>query len=123
MLFDGHDITGYTPDRVTKRGISRTYQNIRLFKNMTSVENIMVGMHPHLRSGLLGSIFRNRGTMKEEQDAVAESKRLLAYVGLKGKGDYLSKEFIPMEINASLKLPARWQASQNCSCWTNPPRA
>ena len=44
-------ITGLSTDRVTKRGISRTYQNIRLFKNMTVVENILVGMHPHLRSG------------------------------------------------------------------------
>lgn len=91
ILLDSHNITGYSPDRVTKRGVSRTYQNIRLFKNMTSVENIMVGMHPHLRSGLLGSIFRNRATVKEEQDAVAEAKRLLSYVGLRGKGDFLSK--------------------------------
>jgi branched-chain amino acid transport system ATP-binding protein len=91
ILFDGHNITGYSPDRVTKKGISRTYQNIRLFKNMTSVENIMVGMHPHLRSGLLGGIFRNRGTNKEEAAAVEESTRLLNYVGLKGMGDYLSK--------------------------------
>jgi branched-chain amino acid transport system ATP-binding protein len=91
ILLDGYNITGYSPDRVTKKGISRTYQNIRLFKNMTSVENILVGMHPHLKSSLLGGIFRNRGTNKEEAAAVEESKRLLNYVGLKGKGDFLSK--------------------------------
>jgi branched-chain amino acid transport system ATP-binding protein len=91
ILLDGHEITGYSPDRVTKKGIARTYQNIRLFKNMTSVENIMVGMHPHLRSGLLGSIFRDPRTNKEEKDSVEESSRLLVYVGLKGKGDFLSK--------------------------------
>lgn len=91
ILLDGHNITGYSPDRVTKKGIARTYQNIRLFKNMTSVENIMVGMHPHLRSGLLGGIFRDPRTNKEEKDSVDEAKRLLAYVGLKGKGDLLSK--------------------------------
>jgi branched-chain amino acid transport system ATP-binding protein len=91
ILLDGHDITGFSPDRVTKKGIARTYQNIRLFKNMTSVENIMVGMHPHLRSGLLGSIFRDPRTNKEEKSSVEESSRLLGYVGLKGKGDYLSK--------------------------------
>ncbi len=91
ILLDGQDITGYSPDRVTKKGVSRTYQNIRLFKNMTSVENIMVGMHPHLKSGLLGGIFRTPATNREEAEAVKESKRLLAYVGLRGKGDYLSK--------------------------------
>jgi branched-chain amino acid transport system ATP-binding protein len=91
ILLDGHEITGYSPDRVTKKGIARTYQNIRLFKNMTSVENIMVGMHPHLRSGLLGSIFRDPRTNKEESASVEEANRLLAYVGLKGKGDFLSK--------------------------------
>jgi len=58
---------------------------------MTSVENIMVGMHPHLKSGLFGGIFRNRGTNKEEQAAVEESNKLLNYVGLKGKGDFFSK--------------------------------
>jgi branched-chain amino acid transport system ATP-binding protein len=91
ILLDGHEITGYSPDRVTKKGIARTYQNIRLFKNMTSVENIMVGMHPHLHSSLLGGIFRDPRTNKEEKDSVEESSRLLSYVGLKSKGDFLSK--------------------------------
>jgi branched-chain amino acid transport system ATP-binding protein len=91
ILLDGSNIAGYSPDRVTKKGIARTYQNIRLFKNMTSVENIMVGMHPHLRSGLLGGIFRDPRTNKEERETVEEAKRLLAFVGLKGKGDFLSK--------------------------------
>ena len=60
ILLDGKEITGLSPDRVTKMGISRTYQNIRLFKNMTAVENILVGMHPHLKSGLIGgSSLRN----------------------------------------------------------------
>jgi len=53
ILFNGRNITGLSPDRVTRLGISRTYQNIRLFKNMTAVENILVGMQPHLKSGVL----------------------------------------------------------------------
>jgi branched-chain amino acid transport system ATP-binding protein len=71
-------------------GISRTYQNIRLFKNMTAVENILVGMHPHLKSGLIGGILRNRSTVEEEKQAFEEARRLLRFVGLRGKGDMMS---------------------------------
>ena len=90
ILLEGKNITGLSPDRVTHLGVSRTYQNIRLFKNMTSVENILVGMHPHLKSGLLGSIFRDPGTMREEKAAVEEAKRLLQFVGLRGQGDMMA---------------------------------
>src|SRR5512136_2925808 len=65
IYLNGRNITGLSMDRVTKLGVSRTYQNIRLFKNMSSVENILVGMHPHLRSGIFGAIFRNKRTNQE----------------------------------------------------------
>jgi branched-chain amino acid transport system ATP-binding protein len=91
ILLEGEDIVGLTPDRVTRRGISRTYQNIRLFKNMTVVENILVGMHPHMKSGILGNIFRDPGTRREEKESVEEAKRLLQFVDLQGKGDLMSK--------------------------------
>jgi branched-chain amino acid transport system ATP-binding protein len=91
ILLDGMNITGLSPDRVTHRGIARTYQNIRLFKNMTAVENILVGMHPHLKSGMIGSIFHSPGTQREEKEAVEEANRLLQFVGLRGKGDLMAK--------------------------------
>jgi len=91
VIFKDRNITGLSPDRVTRLGISRTYQNIRLFKNMTAVENILVGMQPHLKSGLLGGIFRDRGTNREEKAAVEEANRLLYFINLKGKGDLLAK--------------------------------
>lgn len=91
ILLDGRNITGLSPDRVAHLGISRTYQNIRLFKNMTSVENILVGMHPHLKSGLIGGIIRDPRTRKEEKEAVEEARRILQFVGLKGKGDLMAK--------------------------------
>jgi branched-chain amino acid transport system ATP-binding protein len=91
ILFNDKNITGLSTDRVTRLGISRTYQNIRLFKNMTVVENILVGMHPHLKSGVLGAIFRDPGTKREEKAAVEEATRLLGFINLRGKGDLLSK--------------------------------
>jgi branched-chain amino acid transport system ATP-binding protein len=89
-LLDGKNITGLSPDRVTRLGVARTYQNIRLFKNMTSVENILVGMHPHLKSGLIGGVLRDPRTMREEKSSVEEAKRLLQFVGLRGKGDMMA---------------------------------
>jgi branched-chain amino acid transport system ATP-binding protein len=91
ILFKGRNITGLSPDRVTRLGISRTYQNIRLFKNMTAVENILVGMQPHLKSGLFGSIFRDPRTNREEKGAIEEANRILVFINLKGKGDLLAK--------------------------------
>jgi branched-chain amino acid transport system ATP-binding protein len=87
---DDRLLNGYSPDRITRFGIARTYQNIRLFRNMTALENILVGMHPHLRSGLLGGILRDPRTRKEEADAVEESRRLLRQMGLAGQGDMLA---------------------------------
>ena len=91
ILLESHNITGLSPDRVTHLGVSRTYQNIRLFKNMTSVENILVGMHPHMKAGLIGGIFRGPRTRQEEQDALTEARRILQFVGLKGRGDMMAK--------------------------------
>jgi branched-chain amino acid transport system ATP-binding protein len=90
ILLEGKEITGLSPDRVTHMGISRTYQNIRLFKNMTAVENILVGMHPHLKAGLIGAVLRDRRTVEEEKQAFEEARRLLKFVGLRGKGDLMS---------------------------------
>ncbi len=91
IIFDGHNITGLPTDRVVYHGIARTYQNIRLFKNMTAIENILVGMHPHLHSGLLGGILRNPRTQREEREAIEEARRLLQLVNLQGRGDILAK--------------------------------
>jgi len=91
ILLDGRNITGLSPDRVTHLGVARTYQNIRLFKNMTAVENILVGMHPHMRAGLIGSILRDPRTIREEREALEEARRLLRFVGLQGKGDMMAK--------------------------------
>ncbi len=91
ILFDGHSIVGLTPDRIVHMGIARTYQNIRLFANLTAIENILVGQHTHLKSGLVGAVLRLPSTMREEAAALAEARRLLNFVKLAGKGDFLAK--------------------------------
>jgi branched-chain amino acid transport system ATP-binding protein len=90
ILLERSSITGLSPDRVAHLGIARTYQNIRLFKNMTAIENILVGMHSHLKSGLIGGILHTPGTRLEEKEAIEETFRLLRFVGLAGKGDTLA---------------------------------
>jgi len=90
ITFDGQPIHRLRPDQVSHHGISRTYQNIRLFKSMTALENILVGQHNHLRATWLGAIVRTPAQRREEVDAHAEAQRLLEFVGLKGRGDSLS---------------------------------
>ena len=91
IALDGHMLVGLRPDRITRLGISRTFQNIRLFANMTALENIQVGEDPHLRAGIIGAIFRTRSVRKEEQETLEEARRLLRFVGLAGLGDLLAK--------------------------------
>jgi branched-chain amino acid transport system ATP-binding protein len=91
IVFNGRSIKGRTPDQIALRGISRTYQNIRLFSSMTTIENILVGMEPQLRSSWVGALFHAPSTMKEERDAVVEANRLLTFAGLRGKGDIMAR--------------------------------
>lgn len=89
--FNGHIIQGMTPDRITHFGISRTYQNIRLFANMTAIENILVGEHPRLKVFWMEALIRNSRFKKEEEQALEEANRLLHFVGLAGMGDQLAR--------------------------------
>jgi ABC-type branched-subunit amino acid transport system ATPase component len=79
------------PDEVTERGISRTFQNIRLFANMTAVENILIGMHCRLHASPLGAILRTPSVKAEERQARAKARAILGYVGLEGKESEIAK--------------------------------
>ncbi len=85
VVFDGHDITGKPPHAVTERGIGRTFQNIRLFQDMTSLENVLVGMHCRLRGGIVGSILHTRRVKHEEAGAQRRAEELLEYCSLGGR--------------------------------------
>ena len=82
VTFDGTEIAGLPPHRVTELGIGRTFQNIRLFQTMSSLENVMVGMHCRTKGGVIRSILRTPGVRREERDSRAKAKEILRYVGL-----------------------------------------
>ena len=91
ILFDGARINGRPPDQITRAGISRTFQNIRLFNNMSAIENVMVGQEPHLKSTWIGAILGLPFTREEDVMSEDRASELLQFVGLAGKGDMLSK--------------------------------
>jgi branched-chain amino acid transport system ATP-binding protein len=91
MIFDGKDITGTPPSSITALGIARTFQNIRLFANMTALENVLVGQHCRLRSGLLGIVVRSPAVRQEEAEAREKAVRLLKFVRLTGAADDMAK--------------------------------
>jgi branched-chain amino acid transport system ATP-binding protein len=82
IVLNGEDVTGKPPHAITERGIGRTFQNIRLFHNMTARENVMVGMHARLQGGIVKSVLRTPGVKKEERRATERARELLAYCGL-----------------------------------------
>jgi branched-chain amino acid transport system ATP-binding protein len=87
VLFDGRDIAGSPPHTATERGIGRTFQNIRLFQQMTSLENVLVGMHCRLKGGILGSILGTPKVRREEREAHERAAELLDYCGLSRRQD------------------------------------
>jgi branched-chain amino acid transport system ATP-binding protein len=82
ILFDGVEVVDLPPHAITALGIGRTFQNIRLFAQMTAVENVLVGMHCRLRSGIIGSILRTGRVKREEEEARERARELLVYCGL-----------------------------------------
>ena len=91
VLFDGKRINGLSPDRITKLGIARTFQNLRLLANMTARENVLVGRHCLTREGVVSSVIRGPRFRREERESFQRAAELLEFVGLAGKGDELAR--------------------------------
>jgi branched-chain amino acid transport system ATP-binding protein len=99
--FDGHTLFSdglgsekanwLRPDQVTAHGITRTFQNIRLFANMTALDNVLIGMHCRLKSSPLGAVLRLPSVTREENEARAKARDLLDYVGLRGQSPVTAK--------------------------------
>ena len=91
MIFDGRDITGTPPSRITSLGIARTFQNIRLFSNMTALENVLVGEHSRMKANLIGVVLRTSAVRREEELAREKAMGLLKLVNLHRSYDETAK--------------------------------
>ncbi len=111
MVFDGKDITKLKPFQITALGIARTFQNIRLFANMSAIENVLVGEHVRLHSNLVGQIIRDPATMKEEANARAKALDMLEFVGLRREDANVTAKNLPYGLQRRLEI-ARALASE-----------
>jgi branched-chain amino acid transport system ATP-binding protein len=91
FAFNGESLTGSKPHRVAASGIARTFQNIRLFANMTALENVMVGRHVRTRAGVIGAMLRTAATRREEAAITRRARELLSYVGIARHADVLAR--------------------------------
>ena len=91
MVFAGAHLTGAKPHAVAKAGIARTFQNIRLFDNMTALENVMVGRHVRTHAGVFGAMLRDQTTRAEETAIRQRAKELLDYTGIVQHAQMLAK--------------------------------
>jgi branched-chain amino acid transport system ATP-binding protein len=125
IWFGGQRIDGLTPDRVAAAGINRTYQTIRLFRNLTAIENILVGMHIHLRSTWYGAVLNTRATRDDEARAHDDAHRILDFVGLRGRGDVVARDLAygeqrRLEVARALATRPRMLMLDEPMCGMNP---
>jgi branched-chain amino acid transport system ATP-binding protein len=103
IVFDEQSLLGLAPDQITATGISRTYQNIRLFPTMTAIENILVGRHPRLKTNWIDAVLHTSRYSNDEVDALEKARNLLNFVGLGGLGDQLARN-LPYGAQRRLEL-------------------
>jgi len=103
ILFAGSSIAGLRPDLVAQLGIARTYQNIRLFKHLSVLDNVLIGLHPHVRYSLIDAVVRTSRYWQAERAAEREARDLLAYVGLAGK-EFLTAANLPYGDQRRLEI-------------------
>lgn len=90
ILFDGTDVVGMKTHRIVSSGIARTFQTIRLFKNMSALENVLAGCHCRMKAGAFSCMFRPAAQRREEQQAIERAMQELDFVGLADQWDTLS---------------------------------
>jgi len=87
FVSSGTSLAGLRPDRVAAAGIARTFQNIRLFANLSALENVMIGRHVRTRAGVIGAVLRSKATLEEERDIERRGLELLDYVGIRSRAN------------------------------------
>jgi branched-chain amino acid transport system ATP-binding protein len=87
FTFDGRALAGLKPHQVAAAGIGRTFQNIRLFVNLSALENVMIGRHARTHAGVIGAVLRNRATLEEERQIERRALELLDYVGIRARAN------------------------------------
>lgn len=87
FMLEGRSLSGLSPDRIAAAGIARTFQNIRLFANLSALENVMIGRHVRTRAGVLGAILRSATTLREEKETERRALELLDYVGIRSRAN------------------------------------
>ena len=91
VIFAGKRVSGLPPHKVTHLGMARTFQNIRLFHNMTALENVLVAMHSRIKGGIFASIARTPRIRREEEEATRKARELLAFAGLPRRANEFAK--------------------------------
>jgi branched-chain amino acid transport system ATP-binding protein len=103
FVFDGAPLVGLKPNQVAERGIARTFQNIRLFGNLSALENVMVGRHVRTHATVWGAVTRNKATRAEEKAIEARAYELLEYVGVAARANSLAKH-LPYGFQRRLEI-------------------
>ena len=85
--FDGQRLDGRAPHQIAAAGIARTFQNIRLFANLSALENVMIGRHVRTKAGVIGAVLRNPRTLREEREIESRALALLDYVGIRSRAN------------------------------------
>lgn len=103
VVYKGAPLKGITPDKIAKLGVARTFQNIRLFGNLSAIENVMIGRHVRTHAGVWGAITRNRATRTEEAAIQARAHALLDFVNVGTRANDLAK-FLPYGDQRRLEI-------------------